>query len=383
MKPYQVRVGVVCAALLGGTAASAFQNVTVDLQRIGDPAVTYLDPEFWVEGRMVIWQEQQDGAVWIADIDETDGSFIPPDGKGRLMGHAAPITQTLNGPEFGFHVNGPDVYYIGYGRNGTTQPFRTLMEDATSTPEQLTSRFDFTPRFALIPNYEPYADQCRLLYYKGRGIGTIHWRLENDASTEAEVAKPASFSFSGPRWIPDEFVVLSDVRENRTIQVLATNVLTGEKQTLTHDDGDKKDPFIFEAPEYPGERLMMALVDLTGVGVYRNIGGQWTRIHTVSVPADPPLNHFSAEPFVYNGHSYASVAVSDPNAQDDNKDIWIVSLDPAHDVAVRVSEDGRHKRVDPETYITADGRLHLYYYIYPEDGEIGNVLYVAHITIEE
>ncbi len=363
---------------LPATPPVSHPRVSVDTQRIGVPGTIYLDPEFWEAGRMIIWQEQVDGSVWIADIDESDGSLIPADGRGRRMGYAAPITRTLNGPEFGYHVDGPDVYYIGWDGNGVLQAFRTRMWIPDAQPEQLTR--GWKQRFALIPNYEPDAPQCRLLYYCGWALPPICWRHEDDASSEDEVSQPAAPSFSGPRWIPNEYTVIADAHVDDVIQVLATDVLTGQQRILTDDPGNKKDPFIWDAPDLGG-RAMMCLVDVKAIGVYREVGNQWVRINTASV-GDSEATHYSAEPFVFRGHSYASVAVGDPFSSG-NKDIWIVSLDPQRPLAVRVHEPFDAERVDPESYITADGRLFLYFYHYPPDGSDSNELYVAHVSIED
>ncbi len=353
-------------------------RVAVETIRVGMPGAIYLDPEFWEAGRMIIWQEQVDGSVWIADIDETDGSLTPADGRGRRMGYAAPITRTLNGPEFGYHVNGPDAYFIGWDSDGVLQAFRTRMWIPDALPEQLTS--GWKQRFALIPNYEPDAPQCRLLYYCGWVLPPICWRHENDASSEGTVSQPASPSFSGPRWIPNEYTVIADIRVDDVIQVLATDVLTGQQRVLTSDAGNKKDPFIWDAPDLGG-RAMMCLVDVKAIGVYREMEDQWVRVNTVSIGGGMET-HYSAEPFVYRGHSYASVAVGDPFSSG-NKDIWIVSLDPQRPLAIRVHEPFEAERVDPESYVTADDRLFLYYYHYPADGADSNELYVAHVTIDD
>src|SRR5690349_21385178 len=57
---------------------------------IGDPTISYVDPEFLPEERLMVWQDAT-GEVWQCEVDPDTGGMLPPDGKGQYAGRAAPL----------------------------------------------------------------------------------------------------------------------------------------------------------------------------------------------------------------------------------------------------------------------------------------------------
>jgi hypothetical protein len=87
--------------------------------RIGDPTVSYKDPEFLVAERLVTWQDGEN-QIWVCRFDPLTGAFLPADGRGWLVAQgAAPLLHfeerlagtVINGPEFGLTRRDLAVYF--------------------------------------------------------------------------------------------------------------------------------------------------------------------------------------------------------------------------------------------------------------------------------
>lgn len=357
-------------------AGLAQSSSYIDL-RIGDPNVTYLDPEFWPAGQMMLWQEQFNGQVWVCQVNPEDGTMIPPDGKGQPMGFAAPITQTYNGPEFGLSQQGLSVFYTGVSPNATLQLYRSRVQPG-ALPEQLTfERSDQVNNIGVISSLDASESQTRLIYFKGRTAlpATIYWMYENRQSDEVEIGTPGTVTLAGPRWMPGELKFVTNQHIDRYAQIIFADALSGARTQLSFDNGDKSDPFAWRAPEFNNEMLIMATLDNDSLAVYRQINGAWTRINVASVPGVG--RHYSGEPFVYRGRSYATVAVetADPN----NKEIWVVGLTPLNPFALRCHDQRPLLRVDPESLVFQD-RVFVSYYNYPAPG-VPNELHAVRVNL--
>ncbi len=343
------------AAGLHLARSSEAQLIVVD-ERIGDSRVGYLDPEFWPEQKMMVWQEYERGTVWLASINEATGGLFPASGQGRKLGAAAPMENTFNGPEFGFSTAGPAVYFTGRDRNGVLQAFRTRLGGRPARAQQLS--FGPIPLYGMLPSQDAADALVRLQYW--RGVDSIYWAHEDDVFSETLVQHIDSVSFQGPRWIPGEYALLTTLLIDDVIQIARADILSGTIAPLTRDSDDKSDAFFYDAPEFGGERVMMCLVNGEAIGVYRDVGGSWTRVLTTSIPGDFPRALYSAEPFVWKDQSWTCTGVQIVG-DDNNREIWMLSLDPARPLARRVNLDKPQLRFDPEAYVT-DAQVLIYYY---------------------
>jgi hypothetical protein len=347
---------------------------------IGGDNLAYKDPEFWIEGRKVAWQDGDD-QIWLADIDPRSGEWIPADGRGKLLGRAANIESdqstgrpgSWNGPEWGFSQQGPAVYFTMIDGNGVNQQARYRLN--TGLTEQITFGGN-RGRSGTLPSKDAGDPFTRIMYFIGRfGTGQggeAHWQWENDNSTEANL--PATdWAFSGPQWIPGQPAIVTNQRDAAGVQQVARFETragnTATPEILTTDPRDKVDTYFFKAPEYGGELAFITLLDKQDIGVYRQIGGKWTLQRTLQVPVIPPpgsrLTVFSAEPFSFGGRSYFSFAITFGTAYQNPSWIYVMSIDGTY--VEQVSDASNVARIDPEYFYT-DEQVFIYYYTVEKGG---------------
>jgi hypothetical protein len=99
--------------------------------------------------------------------------------------------------------------------------------------------------------------------------------------------------------------------------------------------------------------------DNTSVPVYRKIGTEWIKIHTIIPPSTGPYIK-SPEPFVYKGKSYVSLVTMNDLNRSGLTDVWIAGIDPNVSFYQKVSGSTERDRRDPESFITASGAF-IYY----------------------
>ncbi len=352
--------------------------------QIGDPNTVYFDNEIWSEGNKMVWislTEGEEGNLYISDLDPNTGQLIPPDGRGLLASEECVCIG--NGPEWGVSAQGGAIYYNAFGIDGTfPQIFRTYAEGDT-TPTQLT--FGASTKGTGLPRIAPFAPQTNLIFFRATSptVGDVVTRLENDLFGQATPFPNSGLGSSGPRWVPNEQQILTTVLdENNTVQTALFDVESQTTTQLTTDEGDKLDAFIVEAPEFNGEQLLATLINVQEIGIYREIGGAWTRINTITIPIDRPGNDgptflFGINFFTFKGRSYVSTIATKNNVCNrdctivvpltNDSELWVSSFDSQ--IQGEVSGDFTIGRVDPEVYNTGS-KLFISYYIGGANAEL-------------
>ncbi|GEM_PF-1689237 len=343
---------------------------------VSDPAKPLPDPEFDQLNYQVTWQDKEEN-LWVAPIDRQTGDLLLDQAQ-QLATNLAPIpsyrqrTGTGNGPEWIYDGNSaqilytqfvdhdndsiidPDEWYIGRSQliNGNWES--ELLSEMISFPE---GNNGLTPIGSLDQN-----NNSRLLYLlptPQSGTNILAWRdlnLDQGAIISDQVA-------SMGRWVNNES---SQVVYGETIdgidQVFLYDVATNTNTQLTFSSTFKDTPFMWLAPEFNGELSLMTVErsegELTSIGIYTNIEGQWTQINTLRPPSDL-TNIRSAEPFVFEDKSYISFLTE--NDKGENSEIWIAGVDPAQEFYRQVNDPNiTMVRNDPESFITDQGVV-IYY----------------------
>ena len=94
---------------VGGVQAEG--EFVPDDQIISDPSVSLVDLEVDQLNHRIAWQSLRN-ELWVADLDMDTGAITPTNGKGTLIDtNVAPLTSTLNGPEWAFGANGSMIVY--------------------------------------------------------------------------------------------------------------------------------------------------------------------------------------------------------------------------------------------------------------------------------
>jgi hypothetical protein len=334
---------------------------------IGDPKVSYVDPEFLPEERLMVWQDAA-GEVWQCEVDADTGDMLPANGKGQFAGRAAPLLTkrnpfdgvTYNGPEFGVSQQGIVIYYC--------------------ESEQLEiARFDLASQHIDIPVPGITRNTRALISSKDRGdLGTrvMSVRVEGESAagglqlfnewfddSEPDVVHPIpriKSGTSGPQWIPGQRAIIAQLPDQNGIeQVCRYDIDTEEFTLFTDTPGDKIDSFAFEAPEYPGEILFLTLNQRQWLEVYRQQGNRWTRILRVPAPGSTATTSSglkSPEPVFYRGQTYFTYLADSVNGL---TRIALASLDGG--INSWISQAGQLNQFDPEG-VVLDDKLFVYYY---------------------
>lgn len=339
---------------------------TGDALRMNPPGLSYIDPEVLSEADLVTFQDQLQ-RVWLAELDPLTGAFAVADGQDVLVDtQASPPAQTNNGPEFGIDADGWAVFY-NKPVNTVPQTWRATVEGDSVIKVPLTTG---EPHLSALASKNAFSPTTKLFSLRGTWEtgGIIAWFDESTPWIEHDVEFVVGRS-SSAHWIThsDDFVFAW--RSGPELGQMAyydteTNTIT----TLTNDAGIKSDPWGWFAPEYGGELLLLAVIDETAIGIYRNLGEPyWTRIATLTIPAESQYTVIgSPEPFIANGRSYMILTIKSepqPGQPFAPAEIWVFGIDDAPETRfVRRCDDGEPgaARLDPEWFIGRD-QVFVYY----------------------
>jgi len=342
--------------------------------RIGDSTASYLDFEFWQSGHRMCFQDENNRG-YVAMIDSLTGNLRSANGKDFLFDNAlAPITSSINGPEWGFSKLGAEVVYtkqVGNARHIG----KAIWNGASYTNIDLSANLS-NNRFAVIGSKDWADAQARLVYAKGNSI--INFEINWSAASTPLADSPIPYgqnSSSGPRWIDGEQALLTNDLVGGTIQIFRYDIATAKTKQLTFDAGNKIDAFIFSAPDYSGDRLLFCTVNDTLLRLYRETTNGFNKVYDIKIP-DPSYGYyFSAEPFVFKGKSYLFVCAAQqkfiPGSQNNSKpaDVWIVGLDIKRPLFRKISDNRVALRLDPEVFVTPT-EAYVYYYEYKQNGNV-------------
>jgi|GEM_PF-1892561 len=352
---------------------------TVQDIRIGDTLTSYLDFEFWQEGNRFCFQdENNDGYVGL--IDSLTGDLVSASGKDFLFdSNLAPITQSINGPEWGYRIGGADVFYtrqIGTNRSIGKATWNGINYGITDLSSSLSGK-RFTPICS-----KNYTDTItNLVYAKGNNIlnFTINYSKAVNPVTDNVVPYGAN-STSGPRFIDGEQGLLTNDIAGGFTQIFRYDLQTATLTQLTFDAGNKTDAFIFTAPDFGGSRLLFCTVNGNLLRLYKEISSVFVPQYDIILPDTSYHYYFSAEPFVFQNKSYLFLCAANqsfiPGSQNNSlpADVWVVGLEQTNPLYRKVSDNRIALRLDPEVFMTPT-EAYIYYYEYKQNGNVHPVAF--------
>ncbi|MEM9022919.1 MAG: hypothetical protein AAGB22_04210, partial [Bacteroidota bacterium] len=291
-------------------------------QTIGDPSISYLNPEFSDDGRYMVWLEQTTllgnndvmTNVWHCAIDPTTGMMIPANGKGFL----AYQSSIYKRPNMGFDAQG--AYYVGADINGSLMLVRP--HSATSGTVTALATPAGPNRRGIFPSVMPGSDKQYVYWFNPdtypfpADVNTIAVEyIDVAAHTTIHVvatqqnANPgnswAAMDLAVPRWIDGlpEFTFgignppVGKVQVN-LIQVQPDGSFT--ERTITSDDRNHFDPSPYF---FNGARYIMPGDGKNSIVVYKETGADFQVHQTFTVDGNnssliDPCNVLSNEPFV-------------------------------------------------------------------------------------
>lgn len=325
------------------------------------------DPEFDDATLQATWQEAGNDNVWLCKVDPNSGQFIPASGKGTLLGKAAPVLATFNGPEFGRNTAGLAIYYTGYDANKKFQNFRY---ENGKTVQITQSPVDLHVNIATNNSKDPFA---KIINAEGtsKKNSEIKFSWISEDKPNERHPFPVAYAYqNSARWIPGENAIVTNMKDaNGVRQIARYDVQTGATTILSKDKDDKVGAFFFNAPEYNNEKLFFGIVNANEFRIYRFINNAWTPIKSIFAPYG---KFVGGEPVVYKNRTYIHYATNTLGKSG-------VYLSDIYGNRMLISkEDGKIIRQETESLVTQDS-LFIYYsdYLNP----VNEKTYVSKITI--
>lgn len=343
---------------------------------IGDGVSSYFDPEFLAEQNLMSWLDDE-GTVWLSQLDAQSGALIPADGRGVMLGKGAkfinlvdPLTNVVsNGPEFGISRRGVGIYYI-------TPGFQIARFDVGHASTEI-----LTPGSARVlgalPSTDAHDDACRVMYAR-KEQSENGPRRPGEWLDETQPQVVGGFPFSkggssGPHWIPGSRAIITNLTDSTgVVQVARYEIDTRITTYLTSGPGDKVDAIAFAAPEYPGELLFLVITDQQWLDIYRQVENTWIRIRRITTPdarfsSDIEVKMSSAESVSYRGRTYFTYQGNDAQG---NKRIGLAALKST--LNQWISQPSAARQYDPEGIVLGD-QLFVYYYFNKTEGQVSEL----------
>jgi hypothetical protein len=330
-----------------------------------------VDFEFSQTRAQLVWVDSA-GGLWLGNVDRDTGFFTPPDGRALLIDPAAMTVRDISivgtGPEWVKAAAGDQIAYTKFpaGKPHTPRTARIVIAKQDDT-----GRWQFEYLLPDVPRIAPYGSEDdsdpapRISYADNQG--NHFWRETGPNDPEHP------FAFVAPKETPVRHVrgaraLLFSKTVDGISQVHYYDEDTDTATQLTFDDGAKTASWMWRAPEFGNEFVLVTMAH-EAIRVYRQLpvgdGTQkWTQINLIQPPQDDKI--FSLEPFVYAGQSYLFMAMSVP-PNSFSSELWIAGVDAANPVFKRISpETPLRARGDPEVFITTQGPR-IYYKRSPVD----------------
>jgi hypothetical protein len=348
--------------LTGLSGADGVDSFVPDDQIVSDPTVDLVNPEFDSLWNRLVWQDKA-GKLWVADLDESTGALIPPDGRGRLVDSGLyPAQLSGNGPEW---VYGNNTIFIAYTKSVNGVP--------SLGAAQINARGEWIPKVLQIGDHRwrPFgspasnAGEPRILYVRRSPSGQkmLAWRKLGNPITE----KTLPIMPAGGRWIEDEPAFVTAYSIDGISQVVRVDADTGQVSQITADTDNKIAPFMWLAPDHQ-DYVLLSQLGTTKVAIYRRINREWTRVYEISLPTDKPYVS-SPQPFISGGRSYISVVAAESLQSVGAltlhpigpSEIWLAGIDPAAPFFRRVDDPSTEaNRTSPSVYYTTSGPVIFY-----------------------
>jgi len=338
-----------------------------------------IDAEYSQTRNQIVWSDSV-GNLWTAGIDPVSGMFLPANGKGILVDTNASTTADLqtvgNGPEWATSSKGDQIVYTRFSVGAAH-----TMSNARLGLAETTDGVGWTSRFiaANLARNAPYASKDkgdtrpRISYVDPNG--NHYWREIYDGSTEKQVkAYPASYR--SLRFVKGARAAVYTAPVAGVKQVFRYWLDTGVSEQITFDAGNKdvhSVPWMWQAPEYSNDYVMLTLVDDTEMRIYRHTDSStaaWQVIHSAKTSKNAVLN--SPEPFTYKNKSYVffAAATGNPNYP---TSIWLSNINAASPLLRQLTDDSLPRmRSDPEVYLANDGAYLYFNRFNPALGKAGD-----------
>jgi len=402
-----VCLGVLSAILAGNVSAQAFTEVQASPAALGDTefdwgrdGVYCPTCNFGNGNARLNWTDRK-GNLWLAHLDPTTGLLISPDGKDELVDTNAFFWNVYgNGPEWAFSTQGGKVIsQLVYSRHVPGEPATTGYAGAAFATQ---AQGTWTPHFfpgaigdgsaanGTNNSNLPEGSQCNsdpvaTAIYKNFAMPpTIFTEPVSAVAGTVPTVTPLGGLANGigERFVPCthqltfQGPVPTGPKGTVVQQVFWYDMDTGVVEQLTTDATAKYAGFMFKAPDFGDDYILVTISKRLTVNVYEQTGTlddgapQFTLVNQIYSPdsTTPYLN--SMEPFINctptcTTYVFMTVAKT-PDAQNGLTTpigLAVAALSPTTPVnklLAAAAYSPAVQRLDPEYYISANGP-YLYY----------------------
>lgn len=365
------------AGLLAHRHAEAFEpNET-----LVSPAIDLIDIEY-SQDRAMYARVDNSARLWVGDIDRATGDYIDPSGMQILAD-----TETMNtgdlfwvytGAEWMQTPDGDQVLYTKFVPGKRHTAVNARIGIAKTTPDgQWTGGLlgPDLPRFDIFGSEDTAGGRPALYYLDD--LKNKRWRNLDDP-TEEILPGTTPQGAHALRFVRGARAIAYRLQVNGIWQAFWYDLDTRVLEQLTFDGGQKSLVWMWRAPEFGGDFVLMVLVNSREIRIYRKLPDgngvpKWTVIHSVAGVRGSSIQ--SLEPFTYGGRSYFFMDMELP-PNDFPSEIWFGNIDASQPIWRRVNDNAvLNVRTDPEYFITDHGPIIYYNRFIPhqpkQDGALG------------
>ncbi len=352
-------------------------------QRIGDPNVNYVNPEFSPIGNYMVWIEIDTsngltGKVWQCGVDPNTGNLIPPDGKGYN-----PFNSNVYARPADWGVDNIGPYYVGATLLGQIKFVRpTSPTSAIVTNISLPA---INKRRVFYPSQLPGVDKRFVIYILNDSVNGFssntpqnsYYQLRlldldnpaNDYLIEQQSSiypLPIPMDVIVPRWIKGSHYLTFGYNDlNNNVQAKELNAYSPESPPIpvTNDLANKIDGYPV-LNSMTNEQFFLSGINASDTAYFykRSNFSQMFTQNAIVVPqsvnlANPALNQ-SHEPFLFNGKLYSAFQVNNDGGNFFNTtfnqpgEIWLTTIDSSQQIMWLLSQfDSTMNISEPEPYV--------------------------------
>jgi len=356
---YVLAGGLVGIAALSALAFAADFTAT---ERLASTTRGLIDPEFNHAKGQFAWVDLA-GSFWVGGIDRITGELVPATGKLALIEKgAAPsggLGFTLNGPEWVYGADFDRIVYTRMLPGLPVTPANSRLGTAWQKSDGSWVRRTLSADLARNGPYgsEEANDPAPRITYND-AAGNRYWREILKPETEQLLPGLPQAQFPVARFARGERSAVYPVISGGIPQVFRYKLDDKVLEQLTFDAGDKEQPWIWRAPDFNNEAVLMTTVGQSSLALYRqglDIANPSRWMLWTSLQAPLGGRFYSTEPFVYRGKSYVVMMVivgAYPTS------IWVANFDTAAPMLRRVTPELPDRaRADPEIFVTDQGPI--------------------------
>jgi hypothetical protein len=384
-------ISIVIPLLILNISILSAKDFKISDQRLGDPAINYVNPEISPVGNYMVWIEIDtingfSGKVWHCGLDPDTGDLIPENGKGFN-----PFTSNVYGRPADWGVDAIGPYYVGLNSSGQFVFVRPT--GPTSADVEILPTAPDLKRRVIYPSQLPNSDKKFITFIlnenqpggannPANSIFELRF-LDLDNPTNEMIIETQTRSFPAavgmdvlvPRWIKGTPYLTYGFYDNENfVQVKEFDAFNPEMPpiAITNDQNIKADGYPVNNPFNNRQYLVSGLNGTETAIVYRreHPGELFTQIETILPNTqnlqNPALNQ-SHEPFFFDRQLYTTFQVNEDGGSFINTtlnepgEIWVTTIDSSQQTMWLVSDFNQTLNISEPEPFTGNDKIFVYY----------------------